>query len=260
MTAYFILYNLPQKLIDSRKMKKKYFFIQVVLLILLSFGSLKLQAQSRKSSKDYLVQITTSFGNMYLVLYDDTPKHKNNFIKLVKKKFYKDLLFHRIIKGFMIQGGDPDSRNAPKGKMLGMGGSDMAKIEAEFRSEHIHKKGALAAARDGNPKKASNACQFYIVHGRPVTGKELNAIELRKGIKYTPKQREAYTTLGGFPPLDQNYTVFGEVVKGFEVIDKIAQQEKDRANRPYKDIKMDIKVRKMRKKKITRKFGYKYNQ
>lgn len=240
-------------------MRRKHFFIQLTLLIFLCLGSLNLQAQKRKSSKDYLVTITTSFGDMYLVLYDDTPKHKQNFIKLIKKKFYKDLLFHRIIKNFMIQGGDPLSRNAPKGKGLGMGGADMPKIEAEMRPNRIHKKGALAAARDNNPKKASNACQFYIVHGRILTDKELDTIELRTGIKYTNEQREAYKTLGGFPPLDQQYTVFGEVIKGLEVVDKIVTQEKDRANRPYKDIKMDIKVKKMRKKKITRKFGYQYN-
>lgn len=239
-------------------MRKKYFFIKLTLLMLLCLGSLSLQAQKRKSSKDYLVQISTSLGDMYLILYDETPKHKKNFIKLIKKKFYKDLLFHRIIKEFMIQGGDPLSRNAPAGKRLGMGGADMPKIPAEMNTKFIHKKGALAAARDGNPKKASNACQFYIVHGRALTDKELNAIELRKNVKYTKEQRDIYKAVGGFPPLDQEYTVFGEVIKGLEVIDKIATQGKDRANRPYKDIKMDIKVRKMRKKKITKKYGYKY--
>lgn len=239
-------------------MGKKYFFRSLVLLILFSFGHFTLKAQKRKSSKDYLVQMTTSMGKVYLILYDNTPKHKANFIKLVKKKFYKDLLFHRIIKDFMIQGGDPDSRNAPKGKRLGMGGGNLGLIDAEFRPNRFHKKGALAAARTPNPRKASSACQFYIVHGKKITDKDLSIIEQKIRMKYTQAQREAYKTLGGTPFLDQSYTVFGEVIKGLDIIDKIAAQKKDRGDRPYEDIKMDIKVRKMRKKKITRKYGYKY--
>ena len=239
-------------------MGKKYFFKSLILLILLSFSNFTLHAQKRKSSKDYLVQMTTSMGKIYMVLYDDTPKHKTNFIKLIKKKFYKDLLFHRIIQNFMIQGGDPLSRNAPKGEPLGMGGDDLGLIDAEFRPNHIHKKGALAAARTNNPQKASSGCQFYIVQGKKMKDKDLSAIEKKIKIKYSKAQREAYKTLGGTPFLDQNYTVFGEVIQGLDVVDKIASQEKGRGNRPHKDIKMDIKVKKMRKKKITRKYGYKY--
>ena len=188
------------------------------------------------------VKITTDMGEIIIRLYDATPKHRDNFIKLVNEGFYNGLLFHRIIQGFMIQGGDPLSKNAPSGTMLGMGGGDMARIPAEFNKNLIHKKGALAAARDGNPEKASSACQFYIVQGQRTPPQQLKMIAQQKGISYTKKQEEAYSTRGGTPFLDMEYTVFGEVIKGLDVVDKIAAASKDGSDRPLKDIHMSMEV------------------
>lgn len=239
-------------------MKKKYFFKIIILLLIIGFNSKNSQAQRKKSKKDYLVEIKTSLGSIYLVLYEDTPKHRENFLRLAKKKFFKDLLFHRIKAKFMIQGGDPESRNAPKGKILGAGGGELGLIDAEFHPHRFHKKGALAAARRPNPAKASSACQFYIVHGRKFTERELSYLEQQKKIQYTPAQKKLYKEQGGAAMLDQDYTVYGEVIKGMDIVDKIATQDKDRFDRPYKDIKMNITIKKMRKKKITKKYGYQY--
>lgn len=181
------------------------------------------------------VKITTDMGELVVRLYDATPKHRDNFIKLVTQGFYDNLLFHRIIQGFMIQGGDPLSKDAPAGSPLGMGGGDMERIPAEFNQKIIHKKGALAAARDGNPEKASSACQFYIVQGQPVPENQL-------GPQYSPAQKNIYKTIGGTPFLDMNYTVFGEVVSGLDVVDKIAAAEKDAGDRPKKDIHMSMQL------------------
>lgn len=188
------------------------------------------------------VRITTDSGTMVIKLYDSTPLHRDNFVKLVKEGFYDSLMFHRVIPGFMIQGGDPSSKNAAAGMQLGMGGGDMQRIPAEFRTSMIHKKGALAAARDGNPQKASSACQFYIVQGKPISEPELNMYESNKQIKYTADQKEIYKTIGGTPMLDQDYTVFGEMESGMEVIDKIANVAKDGANRPLGDIRMHMEI------------------
>lgn len=188
------------------------------------------------------VKITTDSGIIIVKLYDSTPLHRDNFVKLVNQGFYDSLLFHRVINAFMIQGGDPLSKNAAPDVMLGNGGSDMTRIPAEFRQSLIHKKGALAAARDGNPEKASSACQFYIVQGKPATDAELDMLEQRNGIKYTPAQRLIYKTIGGTPFLDQNYTVFGEVISGLEVIDKIASVPTNGANRPVGDVRMKMEV------------------
>ncbi len=179
---------------------------------------------------------------MKVELYDSTPKHKKNIVKLVKEGFYKDLLFHRIIKGFMIQGGDPESRGAAEGKRLGGGGSGY-RIDAEIGAPHF--KGTLAAARTGgssNPEKMSSGSQFYIVHGKVQTDAELDRFEQQKGFKYNADQREKYKTIGGAPALDNDYTVFGEVVEGIEVVDKIANVEKHPGDRPVKDVKMDIVI------------------
>ena len=190
------------------------------------------------------VKITTDMGVIVIRLYDATPKHRDNFVKLVKQGFYDSLLFHRIIQDFMIQGGDPMSKNAKPSEMLGMGGGDMERIPAEFNTKLIHKKGALCAARDGNPEKASSACQFYIVQGKPTSNDELNMIGQQNGITYTPEQKKIYNTIGGTPFLDMNYTVYGEVVSGLEVVDKIATAEKEPGDRPKKDIRMKMALMK----------------
>ena len=194
------------------------------------------------ASKETRIKITTDLGNIVLKLYDSTPLHRDNFIKLVKQGFFDSLMFHRVISGFMIQGGDPTSKTAPAGTMLGAGGGDMQRIPAEFVGSYIHKRGALAAARDGNPEKASSACQFYIVDGSPVTDDMLNGLEMQTGKKYTVEQRAIYKSLGGTPMLDTNYTVFGETISGQDVIDRIAEMPKDGNNRPFTDIRMKIEI------------------
>ena len=187
------------------------------------------------------VTIETEYGNMKVLLYDETPKHKENFIKLVSEGFYNDLLFHRVIDGFMLQGGDPDSRNAPAGTMLGSGGPGYL-IDAEIGAPHL--KGALAAARTGagNPEKKSSGSQFYIVQGNPVTNVQLDALANFKKIKYSEAQKALYAEIGGRPDLDQDYTVFGEIVEGLDVVDKIAKVPVDKADRPEQDVKMQIRM------------------
>jgi len=178
---------------------------------------------------------------MKITLLESTPKHTENFKKLVSEGFYNDLLFHRVIKGFMIQGGDPDSKGATAQQPLGSGGPGYT-IPAEIGTPHF--KGMLSAARLGgpsNPEKESSGSQFFIVQGGPVSDEELTAIEQNKGIKYTPAQREKYLKVGGSPMLDADYTVFGEVIEGLDVIDKIANVETDPRDRPVKDVKMTIK-------------------
>lgn len=173
-------------------------------------------AQTKKPSPAQVkFVIHTDFGDMKGVLYNETPKHRDNFVKLVNSGFYDGLLFHRVILGFMIQGGDPDSKNAKPGQALGMGGPGYT-VPAEFNSLLKHKRGVLAAARTGgpsNPQKASSGSQFYIVE--PVAGTHF---------------------------LDNDYTVFGEVKEGFDVITKIASVQKDGSDRPLKDVKMSIKI------------------
>ncbi|WP_337043409.1 peptidylprolyl isomerase [Emticicia sp. 17c] len=217
-----------------------------------------LAVAQKKSKKDYLITLKTNYGTMHMVLFDDTPLHKANFIKLVSKKFYNGLLFHRIIDGFMIQGGDPTSKNAKTGDKLGSGGTDMERIPYEFTPAHVHKKGALAAARDNNPEKKSSACQFYIVQGKKVTDDELKTIASRNKMEYTNDQRADYIGIGGTPRLDNSYTVFGQVIDNLNVIDTIAKQARDEADRPLQDVKMTMTIKKVKKKKITKQFGYKY--
>lgn len=190
------------------------------------------------------VKITTDSGVMIIRLYDNTPLHRDNFVKLVKEHFFDSLLFHRVMNTFMIQGGDPNSKFAQPGQQLGMGDIGYT-IPAEFDTSLAHKRGALAAARQPdhvNPTKASSGCQFYIVQGKTWTDEELNMFEMRKGSKYTPEQRAMYKTVGGTAQLDMNYTVFGEVESGFEVIDKIATVKRDGYNRPFGDIRMYIEL------------------
>ena len=246
--------------------------------------------------KDTLVVVETTFGNIKLKLYNDTPLHKANFLKLINDSAYKDLLFHRVIKDFMIQGGDPQSRVAADGSHLGGGDLDYT-VPAEFRlPKYFHKKGALAAARTGddvNPNRESSAIQFYIVTGKKYSDKELNKIEQQRQEKmvqkrfnelqleyksaikdfyssgdrdslaelrqrlyaeaqeeskadvanvFSSEQREAYKTVGGAPSLDGGYTVFGEVIEGFDVIEKIEKVKTNAQDRPVENIKMDVKI------------------
>lgn len=196
------------------------------------------------AEKTYYVQIETDYGNMLVKLYNETPQHRDNFLKLVGKGFYDDLLFHRVINHFMIQGGDPDSKDAQPGKMLGEGGLGYT-VPAEFSPALFHKKGVLAAARlsdQENPEKASSSCQFYLVQGQVWDDAKLQMFKDRFGLNLTPEQVEAYKTLGGTPHLDGSYTVFGEVVEGLEVIDKIAAVPTDRFDRPMQDVKMRMKI------------------
>jgi cyclophilin family peptidyl-prolyl cis-trans isomerase len=203
-------------------------------------GATEQTSQNKDNEKMTQVLLKTTFGDIVIALYNDTPQHKANFEKLVNEKFYDGVLFHRIIKGFMIQGGDPDSKNAKAGQRLGSGDVGYT-IPAEFVPAHIHKRGAVAAARMGdnvNPQKASSGCQFYIVDGTVYDNDKLNMLAMRLGKTFTPEQIQAYTTDGGAPFLDGDYTVFGEVVKGMTVVDKIAAQQKDAADRPLEDIKI----------------------
>lgn len=240
------------------------------------------------------IKIETPKGNIIVRLYDDTPKHRDNMLKLVGEGYYDGTLFHRVIKNFMVQGGDPDSKNAPKGKMLGTGGPDYT-IEAEIVPEHFHKYGALAAARLGdevNPNKESSGSQFYIVLGEKYNQSQLKQMEkqmkqnqetqtfndlvtyykkeimeMRKNrdraglqdmqerlmkeakeickqhpVGFTAEQTEAYTTIGGTPFLDREYTVFGEVEEGMDVVEAIQNVDTDRADRPTEDVTMTISV------------------
>jgi len=189
-----------------------------------------------------LVTIETEFGNMVIELFNGTPKHRDNFLKLAGESYFDGLLFHRVINGFMIQGGDPNSKNAAPGQPLGTGGPGYT-IPAEFTSKYVHIKGALAAARQPdqvNPEKASSGSQFYIVHGRGVSKAALEQVAAQRQIEYSPEQIAAYEKFGGTPHLDMLYTVFGRVIQGMEVIDKIGSQQVAPDNRPVKDVKMKI--------------------
>ncbi len=191
------------------------------------------------------VKISTDMGDMIAVLYNRTPQHRDNFLKLAGEGFFNDLLFHRVINNFMIQGGDPQSRGAEAGRPLGAGGPGYT-VPAEFDFPDLfHKKGALSAARQGdqaNPQKASSGSQFYVVQGKKAMPQELQQLEQRLKTKYTPEQIETYRTIGGTPFLDSNYTVFGEVIEGLDIIDKIATVETAPGDRPVEDVKMTVTV------------------
>lgn len=199
--------------------------------------------------KNQYVRIKTEYGECIIKLYNETPLHRDNFLKLVKKGYYNGTLFHRVIKDFMIQGGDPDSRNAKPDAMLGEGGPKYT-IPAEFRDSLFHKKGVLAAAREGdlvNPKKESSGSQFYLVQGKVFTDEQLNALEVKRlKFKIPEWQRQVYKSIGGVPHLDRNYTVYGEIVVGLELVDKIAAMETDKNDRPKQDVKMEITLLKRR--------------
>ena len=267
--------------------------IQLIVLVMLIISGISCGGNDKTNEK--LVVIKTEFGDIKVKLYDDTPKHRDNFVKLVSEGFYTDLLFHRVMNKFMIQGGDPNSRTAAPGVQLGNGGPGYT-IPAEILPVHFHKKGVLAAARLGgpsNPLKESSGSQFYIVQGFVFRPGQLDTMEItintrrkdqllresfeaanpqlaefqakndkpgfdlfvarirekvdsiyvtKPQYKLTTEQREAYTTVGGYPSLDGEYTVFGEVVEGIEVIDKIAIVETDNANRPKTDVRMKIEL------------------
>ena len=196
--------------------------------------------------KHRYVRISTDKGACIVMLYNQTPLHRDNFLKLTKEKFYNGTLFHRVIQNFMIQGGDPDSRNAAAGAALGEGDVGY-QIPAELRDSLFHKKGVLAAARDNNPEKASSGCQFYIVQGKQYTDEQLDGIETKRlKFKLPEAHRAVYKTLGGSPHLDRNYTAFGEVVKGLELVDSIATVKTDEKDRPVTDQKMEISILKRR--------------
>ncbi len=191
-----------------------------------------------------LVEIETNHGTMLVELSDATPQHRDNFLKLAEQSYFDSLLFHRVINGFMVQGGDPNSKNAKPGDQLGVGGPDYT-IPAEFVDSLVHVKGALAAARQGdqgNPQKRSSGSQFYIVQGQTVTTAMLDQLEARKGVRYTQAQRDAYAANGGTPFLDRDYTVFGRVIEGLEVLDSIAAVSTDGRDRPTEDVKMTVIV------------------
>jgi cyclophilin family peptidyl-prolyl cis-trans isomerase len=275
--------------------------IPAALLLLFFLGSC--------SEKEYIVTFHTDYGDMQAILYDETPKHKENFIKLTEEGYYDSLLFHRVIQNFMIQGGDPDSRNAEPGVPLGQGGPGY-QIDAEFVPRYHHKKGALSAARQGdniNPQKKSSGSQFYIVQGQVYDKDEITIdmqklsqmcqramqlddslaqyfasiyqeggntayaaamIEMKDSLKaitnmdyrrpMDPEQISDYTTIGGTPHLDDQYTVFGEVINGLEVIDKIAALPTDQRDRPMDDVRFTVTIKEMSKSKITKEYGYEF--
>lgn len=205
-----------------------------------------------KPEKDVRVLISTSYGDIIVKLYDKTPLHKANFIKLAEENFYDSILFHRVIQQFMVQGGDPDSKHTKPGQLLGDGGPDYT-IPFEYVQEYIHKRGVIAMARendDVNPKYESSASQFYIVQGKVFNDEMLDTLYRKiarqhngsKGPVYTPEQRSIYKTIGGTPHLDGFYTPFGEVISGMEVVDKIAAVKTDTNNRPLIDIPMKVKI------------------
>ncbi|MEQ8520192.1 MAG: peptidylprolyl isomerase [Cytophagales bacterium] len=212
-----------------------------------------------KNNRDHIITISTSYGDMKFILYDATPLHKENFVKLVKKGYYDSTTFHRVIHQFMIQGGDPNSKDSNPNND-GLGGPGYT-IPPEFNSKLFHKKGALAAARQPdaiNPKKESSGSQFYIVQGRPVSRDELKRLSSFMKQDYSDEQIKIYNELGGTPHLDGEYTVFGEIISGMNVIDSIANVKVNSAKRPYNNIYMKITEEEIKKKKITKLYNYVY--
>jgi len=196
-------------------------------------------ADNKQNNKNTMILLETTLGNIKIELYNDTPVHSNNFVKLVKDGFYNGLLFHRVIEGFMIQGGDPESRDAASGARLGAGGPGYT-LPAEIIPSHFHKRGAIAAARTGdqsNPMRRSSGSQFYIVHGQRTPSAQLKQYS-KYGFEFSDEQLKTYEEIGGAPTLDAQYTVFGEVVEGMDVVDLIATAPKDAADRPQTDIKI----------------------
>ena len=219
-------------------------YLILLTTFVFSFAALAQNNTKVLNKNNVKVLISTNVGNIVVELYNETPLHRENFIKLVKSDYLSNTLFHRVIPNFMIQGGDPDSKNAKPSVKLGNGGPGYT-IPAEFNSMFFHKKGALAAARmpDGvNPKKASSGSQFYIVEGEVLDLERLSFFEKKSGIAFSQEQKQAYTTIGGTPHLDGSYTVFGQVIEGLDVISKIANVKRDRNHRPLEDIIMKVKI------------------
>jgi len=233
---------------------KRWIVLLLNFLIVISLAAQKDTTIRKKDRKrDILMQ--TSMGDIVIRLSDSTPLHRDNFLKLVKKKYYDSILFHRVIQNFMIQSGDPNSKSAKAGQSLGNGGPGYT-VPAEFRTTLFHKKGVIAAARMSdniNPQKASSGSQFYIVQGRTFTDAGLDSTEKFRlsGRKIPDEQRAVYKSIGGSPHLDQGYTVFGEVVKGLDVVDKIAAVQTSKGqdiNRPLLDVRI-IKAKLVKRKR-----------
>jgi len=238
--------------------------LPLLLLMLLPALSFAQKKDKKKKLKPDVI-ITTDFGTIGIILYEDMPEHRNNFLKLASEGFYDGTTFHRVMKDFMIQGGDPNSKSAETMARAGQGGPGYT-LEADIRPDKFHTKGMLAAARQPdqvNPDRRSSGSQFYIVQGRTFNDKELAGMERQismsqpQGFKYTDAQKEIYKTKGGTPWLDMGYTIYGEVIYGLEVVDQIALVETNRGNRPLKDIKMTMEVKakfkKAKKKKKKKK-------
>lgn len=219
---------------------KKISFLAIFLLAAMLPMAQTLDTKAATKGEGVKVMIETSMGPIVVLLYDETPMHRDNFIKLAESGVYDELLFHRVIKGFMIQAGDPKSRDAKPGQMLGEGSLGYT-IPAEIVPQYFHKRGALCAARQGddvNPKRESSASQFYIVQGNVFDEGTIEKIAQAYKKKFTKEQIKTYATVGGAPHLDGDYTVFGEVLEGMEVVDEIASVPCDRLNRPKEDVKI----------------------
>ena len=223
-------------------MKKISLLVMIIGMMGMSF--------SVNESEDQFVLISTSMGEMKLKLYNDTPMHRDNFIKLAKEGYYNGMMFHRVMNDFMIQGGDPESKGAAPGQNLGKGGPGYT-VPAEILHNRIHKKGALCAARKPdrvNPEFASSGSQFYIVEGKVMDPNTVVSLEQRRNTSlaedqqwsYTDDQVHTYSTIGGAPHLDGTYTVFGELVEGFETLDAISAMATDKMSRPTSDITMQV--------------------
>jgi cyclophilin family peptidyl-prolyl cis-trans isomerase len=233
----------------------KYWTVCLLSSLIVFSASAQKDSTIKKKDRKRDVLMQTTMGDMVIRLSDSTPLHRDNFLKLVKVGYYDSLLFHRVIKGFMIQGGDPNSKRAEAGKPLGDGSLGYT-IPAEFRKTLFHKKGALAAARMGdniNPAKESSSSQFYIAQGKVFSDAGLDSLETSRlnGRKIPAEQREVYKTIGGTPHLDQGYTVYGEVIKGLDVLDKIAAVQTSRGqdrDRPLQDVRI-IKAKLIKRKR-----------
>lgn len=217
-------------------------FLLFVLSTASSYGQSEVKLKKKDLKRD--IELVTTDGIIILRLSDSTPLHRDNFLRLVKSHYFDSILFHRVIPYFMIQAGDPASKTAPAGKFLGDSAAPYS-IPAEFRISIFHKRGVLAAAREGddtNPLKASSGSQFYIVQGKKFTDSQLDSVEIKRLKHKIPQyQREIYKTIGGTPQLDQNYTIFGEVVYGLETVDKIAAEPTSKGedlDRPLQDVRI----------------------